>query len=158
MDFSAVPWSRSEKADWEVEMYKHIIITTDGSELAMRGVSHGLSLAKHLNSKVTIITVAEAYPVQTAATPASWNEAQEKHTAAALQAAKNAADQIGVEVELVREVWTSPAPAIVETAKKLGCDLIVMASHGRRGVQRLLLGSQAAEVVHNSNVPVLIVR
>src|SRR5690606_34380832 len=128
------------------------------TELARRTAAHAQAMAKHLTRKVTKITVAGAHPVQTAATPASWNEAQEKHTAAALQAAKNAADQIGVEVELVREVWTSPAPAIVETAKKLGCDLIVMASHGRRGVQRLLLGSQAAEVVHNSNVPVLIVR
>lgn len=135
-----------------------MIITTDGSELAMRGVSHGLSLAKQLNSKVTVITVAEAYPLQTAATPASWNDAQAKHAADALRLAQEAASEIGVEVDLVREVETSPAVAIVETAKKLGCDLIVMASHGRRGVSRVLLGSQAAEVVHFSDIPVLIVR
>lgn len=139
-------------------MYSHMIITTDGSELAMRGVSHGLSLAKQLNSKVTIITVAEAYPLHAAATPASWNDAQAKHAAAALQSAQEAATEIGVQVELVREVGTSPAAAIVETAKRLGCDLIVMASHGRRGVRRVLLGSQAAEVVHHSDIPVLIVR
>ncbi len=139
-------------------MYSHMMITTDGSELAMRGVSHGLSLAKQLNSKVTIISIAETYPLQAPATPAAWSELQAKHADTALQAAKEAGSELGLQVEIVRETASSPAVAIVEAARRLGCDLIVMASHGRRGVRRILLGSQTAEVVHHSDVPVLIVR
>lgn len=139
-------------------MYSHILITTDGSELAQRGVDHGLTLAKSLASKVTILTVTEPYPLQSAATIASWTAAQKEHADAALAPAKNAASKMGVQADVVHASDGSPAEAIVDTAKKLGCSLIVMASHGRRGVSRLLLGSQTAEVVHYSAVPVLVVR
>lgn len=139
-------------------MYKHILISTDGSELAQKGVDHGLSLAKTLGSTVTVITVTEPYPLQSAATRASWIEAQANHAEAALSAARDMAAKAEVKIEVVHTTDQSPAEAIVEAAKKLGCDLIVMASHGRRGVSRLLLGSQTAEVVHYSAIPVLVVR
>ncbi|MBS3652422.1 universal stress protein [Pseudaminobacter sp. 19-2017] len=139
-------------------MYSHILITTDGSELAQRGVDHGLSLAKNLASKVTVLTVTEPYPLQSAATVESWTNAQKEHAAAALAKAGSAASNMGLNAELLQTTNSSPAEAIVETAKQLGCSLIVMASHGRRGVSRLLLGSQTAEVVHYSAIPVLVVR
>ena len=139
-------------------MYRHILITTDGSELAQRGVDHGFALAKSLDSKVTVLTVTEPYPLQSAATVDSWTTAQKEHAEAALARAKAAASKMGVNAELVQTSDASPAEAIVETAKKLDCNLIVMASHGRRGVSRLLLGSQTAEVVHSSAIPVLVVR
>lgn len=139
-------------------MYKHMLISTDGSELAQKGVDHGLALAKSLGSTVKVITVTEPYPLQSAATRASWTEAQTKHADAALDAARNAAAKLDVKIDVVQTTQHSPAEAIVETAKELGCDLIVMASHGRRGVSRLLLGSQTAEVVHYSAIPVLVVR
>lgn len=139
-------------------MYSHILITTDGSELAQRGVDHGLTLAKNLASKVTVLTVTEPYPLQSAATIESWANAQKEHGDAALAAANAAASRMGVRAELVQTTNNSPAEAIVDTSKRLGCSLIVMASHGRRGVSRLLLGSQTAEVVHSSAVPVLVVR
>ncbi|MEP9373775.1 universal stress protein [Mesorhizobium sp. KR1-2] len=139
-------------------MYSHILITTDGSELAQRGVDHGLKLAKSLASKVTVLTVTEPYPLQSAATVESWTSAQKEHADAALATADATASKMGLNAELVQTTNSSPAEAIVETAKKLGSSLIVMASHGRRGVSRLLLGSQTAEVVHYSAIPVLVVR
>lgn len=139
-------------------MYKHILIATDGSELAQKGVDHGLQLARDLGSAVKVISVADTYPLQSAATRDSWNEAQKNHADAAFNAARAAADRLGVKIDVVFASDHSPAEAIVDTAKKLGCDLVVMASHGRRGVSRLLLGSQTAEVVHSSTIPVLVVR
>lgn len=139
-------------------MYKHILLPTDGSELAQRGVEHGLGLAKETGSKVTVITVAQPYPLHSAATIDTWSSAQKQRADEALATAKTAAKIHGVEVSTRQEVHESAAEAIVETAEALGCDLIVMASHGRRGVSRLLLGSQTNEVVSFSSVPVLVVR
>lgn len=142
----------------EVDLYTHVLITTDGSELAQKGVDHGLTLAKNLGSKVTVITVTEPYPLNSPATMASWSDAQQKHADAALSLAQASASKAGVTIDPVQAFGESAAAAIVETAAERGCNLIVMASHGRRGVSRLLLGSQTAEVVHYSKVPVLVVR
>lgn len=139
-------------------MYNHILISTDGSELAMKGVEHGLALAKENASKVTVITVSHPYPLQSAATISSWTDAQREHAEAALNKAKSAATKIGVEIHAHQGANDSAAEAIVEAAVSLNCDLIVMASHGRRGVSRLLLGSQTSEVVSHSPIPVLVVR
>ncbi len=142
----------------EAVLYTNILITTDGSELAQKGVDHGLTLAKSLGSKATVITVAEPYPPNSPATVGSWTDAQQHHADAALNLAKEAAAKMGVTVEVALAWHASPAEAIVKTAQDRGCNLIVMASHGRRGVSRLLLGSQTAEVVHLSKIPVLVVR
>ncbi|MFZ1471033.1 MAG: universal stress protein [Paracoccaceae bacterium] len=139
-------------------MYKHILISTDGSELAQKGVDHGLALAKASGSKVSVVTITQPYPLQSAATVDSWTTAQTNHAEAALRTVSDAARAHGVEVHAHQITNDSPAEAIVEAAKSYGCDLIVMASHGRRGVSRLLLGSQTAEVVSHSPVPVLVVR
>jgi len=150
-------------------MYTHILIATDGSELAQKGVDHGLSLAKNLGAKVTILTATEPFPYSASAgVAAGWvpgpddvslYEQGQKETADKLLAdAKAAATAKGVTAETVQVPDTYPAEAIIETAKAKGCDLIVMASHGRRGLGRLILGSQTAEVLHASTVPVLVVR
>lgn len=149
-------------------MYKHILISTDGSELARKGVDHGLSLAKALGSKVTIVTATEPFPVLGTASAAGWiatpqdfdnyEDSRKRFAEAILAPLKAAAEKIGVEADTVHVPDAFAATAIVETAQKAGCSLIVMASHGRRGVKRLILGSQAAEVVSSSPVPVLVVR
>mgnify|MGYP001458513261 CR=1 FL=1 len=149
-------------------MYKHILISTDGSETAQKGVDHGLSLAKSLGAAVTLVTVTEPFPFQTSAAGAGWvpgpsdiagyQESQKEHAAAILAAWQAAAAQLGVQVETLHVPNAAPAEAIVETARTKGCSLIVMASHGRRGIRRLLLGSQTAEVLADSPVPVLVVR
>ncbi len=139
-------------------MYKHILISTDGSELSLRGVEHGIGLAKENASKVTVLTVSQPYPLQSAATLDSWSAAQTEHAQDALAKAKAIADKHGVEIHARQDSNDSAAEAIVDSAQSLGCDLIVMASHGRRGISRLLLGSQTSEVVSHSPIPVLVVR
>jgi nucleotide-binding universal stress UspA family protein len=149
-------------------MYKHILISTDGSEVAQKGVDHGLSLAKSLGAKVTLVTVTEPFPFSATAAGAGWvpgpgdissyEEGQKEFADRTLTAAKAAAQALGVEVATVHVADGRPAEAILDTAKSEGCSLIVMSSHGRRGLGRLLLGSQTSEVLAHSVVPVLVVR
>lgn len=156
-------------------MIKHILIATDGSDLAQKAVEHGLTLAKALDAKATILTVTESIESATK----SWDvinlaRAVEKHpersfsenfavaTAEAAQAilepAAQTAKSLGVAARTAHVEDEYPAPGIVRAARERGCDLIVMASHGRRGLSRIVLGSQAAEVVATATVPVTIVR
>ena len=146
-------------------MYKHILISTDGSEVAQKGVDHGLLLAKSVGAKVTVVTVTERFPVYAGpdwipgpAEMEAWDGRQKDWATKALAEVKAAADRLGVAAETVHVPDAQPAEAIVATATKSHCDLIVMASHGRRGLRRLLLGSQTSEVLVSSPVPVLVVR
>lgn len=149
-------------------MYQHILISTDGSEIARKGVDHGLTLAKQLKAKVTLITVTEPFPLEFGAVGMGWIPTQtdienfetsrKTFAAGVLATVKAAADAMGVETSVLHVPDARPAEAIVEAAKAQGCSLIVMSSHGRRGLGRLLLGSQTAEVVAHSPVPVLVVR
>ncbi len=150
-------------------MYKHILISTDGSEVAQKGLDHGLSLAKEIGAKVSVITVTESFPVYASAGAgvgagwvpiemADYDKVQDEFANRVFAGAKQAAEQHGVAVETIHVRNAQPAEAILETAKAQGCDLIVMASHGRRGLGRLLLGSQTSEVVTRSPLPVLVVR
>ncbi len=146
-------------------MYTHILIPTDGSELAQRGVDHGLSLAKVLGSRVTLITASAPFPLPVGRVP--WGIKPDDidryladcETTAQdlLTEIKAKATKMGISANTTYVPDARPATAILETAKQATCNLIVMASHGRRGVERLLLGSQAAEVVSSSPIPVLIV-
>lgn len=147
-------------------MYKHILISTDGSEVAQRGVDHGLSLAKALGARVTVVTVTEhlsASAVMSGWTPspnemANYDATQTAFASAVLAAVKAAADKLGVEAETVHVRNAFPADAILATAKERHCSLITMSSHGRRGLERILVGSQTAEVLARSPLPVLVVR
>lgn len=149
-------------------MYKHILAPTDGSEVAQKGVDEAVALAKALGARLLIVTVTERLPLyqDTVGLSVPVSEAilvnyaswQEQSTQALLTAARHSADAAGVAVETLLVPDTPPAEAIIETAKTRNCDLIVMASHGRRGLGRLLIGSKTAEVVAQSPVPVLVVR
>ena len=146
-------------------MYEHILISTDGSEVARKGVDHGLALAKAVSAKVTIVTVSEALWAFVGGdgglSPSAYleyTEAQRMRANDILAEAKADADRQGIAAEMLFLEDAMPAEAIIEAAGTHGCNLIVMASHGRRGVQRLLLGSVTAEVVGRSPVPVLVVR
>jgi len=146
-------------------MYTHILIPTDGSEVARKGVDHGLSLAKSVGAKVTIVMVTERWPVYggpdwiPGPTEMAQYEARQKEGAATVLAdVKAAADRLGVDAETVHVPEAQPAEAIIATANERHCNLIVMASHGRRGFRRLLLGSQTSEVLVGSPVPVLVVK
>ncbi len=149
-------------------MYSHILIATDGSELAGRGLEQGLALAKAIGAKVTVLTVSEPWPpigVDAAGlvvTEYSLLEEYEKDAdragKALLDLAAAAAEKAGVKANTVYVSLTHPADAIVDYAAANGVDLIVMASHGRLGIRCIFLGSQTAEVATRSNVPVLVVR
>ena len=146
-------------------MYKHILISTDGSEVAQKGVDHGLSLARSLGAKITIVTVTERFPMSPSpdwipgpADIADWDARQKEAATKVLADVKAAAGRLGVAAETVHVPDAQPAETIVATAKEYHCDFIVMASHGRRGLRRLLLGSQTSEVLLSSPVPVLVVR
>lgn len=147
-------------------MFTHILISTDGSELAQNGVDHGLSLAKALGCKVLIVTVTEPFPATLLARQGGFatgdlerfNAENKEFAGRILEAAKASAEKIGLEVETLQVADASPAGAIVDAAQTHGCDLIVMASHGRRGIRRALLGSQTSEVLATAAIPVLVVR
>jgi nucleotide-binding universal stress UspA family protein len=148
-----------------VILYKHILISTDGSEVARKGVDHGLSLAKSVGAKVTMVMVTEGIPIYGGsewvpgpAEMAAYEAAQKESAAKVLADVKAAADRLGIAAETVHILDSQPAEAIVATATQRQCDLIVMSSHGRRGLRRLLLGSQTSEVLVSSPVPVLVVR
>ncbi|WP_045836986.1 universal stress protein [Hyphomicrobium sp. 99] len=145
-------------------MYKHLLIATDGSELAGKAVEQGFALAKAVNAKVTILTVTEPWGMDAPAEVAIVYPVEEYERAAAANARKILDDasaagmklQIACQTVHVKDQY--PAEAIVETASTHGCDLIVMASHGHRGLMRLVLGSQAHRVVTQSTTSVLICR
>ena len=149
-------------------MYANILLSTDGSDVARKGLKHGIALAKALNAKVIVITVTEPLEVDYGSGHASgWIPSQEEfdsfdalrkeQAGIVLDEARGMAEQIGISAELLHVPNAHPATAIIETAKSRGCDLIFMASHGRRGLRKLFLGSQTSEVLVDGSVPVLIV-
>jgi nucleotide-binding universal stress UspA family protein len=122
-------------------MYGNILLSTDGSDVATKGVKHGIALAKTLNAKVTVITVTEALPVDYGGGHASgwipsqeefdsFDEASKERAGKVLDEARILTEQIGITAELLHVPNAHPATAIIETAKSRGCDLIVMASQG----------------------------
>ena len=145
-------------------MYQHILIATDGSELAGKAVAAGLELAKGLGMKVTAVTVTEPWSGMMLGEPAAlafpiedYEKSAAENAARVLSGVAEAAKKAGVACETVH-AQDFPAEAIIKTATAKGCDLIVMASHGRRGIARVLLGSQALTVLTQSTIPVLICR
>jgi len=145
-------------------MYKHILIPTDGSPLAEDAIKHGLMLAKALNAKVTVLTVTPPFHVL-AVEPMMVTDTREqydKDVAAMaerrLTFAREAAKVAGVVYEDAHLVAEHPWAAIIDTAKARGCDLIFMASHGRKGVSALVLGSETTKVLTHSKIPTLVCR
>ena len=141
-------------------MYANILLSTDGSDVAKTGVKHGIALAKALNAKVTVITVTESpmLYLPTKEDLVGWEAARKEFADKVLDEARAMAEQTGVSAELLHVPDEHPATAIIETAKSRGCDLIVMAPHGHRGLRKLWLGSQTSEVLADGSVPVLVVQ
>lgn len=143
-------------------MNKHIVVATDGSEIAQRVVAYGAALAKSLGAKLTIVTVTGTppdltHPQVAVHMPQIMHEvakAAEIH----LGAAKAIAASHGVAAETLHVENAYPQDGIIEAAKSRGADLIVMGSHGRSALGSLLLGSVAQKVLAHSTVPVLIHR
>ncbi|MCA0014619.1 universal stress protein [Mesorhizobium sp. B292B1B] len=150
-------------------MYTNILVSTDGSDVARKGVEQGIALAKALAAKATVVTVTEPMLIDygtgftSGSIPSqeevdSFEAASKEFAGQVLDQVREATDRMGVSAEFLHVPDAHPAKAIIETAKSRSCDLIVMASHGRRGIRKLLLGSQTSEVLAEGSVPVLVVR
>ena len=147
-------------------MYQRILIATDGSPLSRKAIAHGLALAALARARVIAIKVVPRYPKRflDGALPLTTLEIKgvEDEWAAQAQAlmreVKDEGTDAGVLVKTLVVKADLVAEAIIAAAKKHDCDLIVMASHGRRGVKRVLLGSETQNVLTHSDVPVLVLR
>ena len=147
-------------------MYKHILLPTDGSPLSARAAAQGVRLAKALGARLTVLhVIPPATPIAIGrkqsvayATLEERVALDQRHAAKALGLVEKAASAAGVPCKLESLKGDYPAEAILATARKRRCDLILMASHGRRGVQALLLGSETQKVLAHATVPVLVHR
>lgn len=148
-------------------MYKNILIATDGSELSRKAEQHGVALAKAVGAKITGVTVTipfDAYMTgeEAAAAPAADRLIFEERTSARaklrLDPIAELARTEGVECVTIRAQVDPVYQGIIDTADAHRCDLIVMASHGRKGISGFLLGSETTKVLTHSKTPVLVVR
>jgi nucleotide-binding universal stress UspA family protein len=145
-------------------MHTHILIPTDGSELSDEAIQYGTSLAKAVNAKVTGVTVSTPFhffavePAVVTDTLESYRQRMATVAAQRLAKVKEAADAAGVSCEIVHLEHEHPHKAIIDIANARGCDLIVMASHGRRGISAIVLGSETVKVLTHSTIPVLVYR
>jgi nucleotide-binding universal stress UspA family protein len=140
-------------------VYRHILIPTDGSELAEHGVAHGLALAKFNGAKVLVIFVVEPFSEMSGRfieAVASYAELRKEQATSALNRAANMAKEAGVPCETIQAENAQPHQAIIAATKDKGCDLIVMSSHGRSGLSVLLIGSVTNKVLTHANTPVLV--
>ena len=147
-------------------MYERILVATDGTTLSKKAVSSALALAKLSGAELVALKVVPRYPQSYfeggLALPASEIAKVEKqwaaHGQAVVDAVAKAAKAKGVTAKALVAKSDLVSEAIIATARKNKCDLIVMASHGRKGVKRLLLGSETQQVLTHSHIPVLVLR
>ena len=141
-------------------MYQNILIATDGSDLAMNAVRSGVALAKKIGARVTAVTVSEPFHwlgrAVTADAEAAVRESTERAAEIALDSAFDLARADGVDCEKVFVENDVAYRGIVEAARTKGCDLIVMASHGRTGISAVILGSVTVKVLTHAKIPVLV--
>lgn len=147
-------------------MYKHILVPTDGSKLSAKAIRTAAQLAKTCQAKLTGLCVIPPYvaPVYAEGTvyggifPRNYKELREKEAKRALAVVDIEAQTSGVQASKMSLAADQPWRAIISAARSRKCDLIVMASHGRRGLSGLLLGSETAKVLTHSKIPVLVCR
>ena len=145
-------------------MFKHILLPTDGSELSEAAIQKAIQLAKSVNAKVTGFHVLLPFHVFTTKTQMVEDTRQQYERESKIQAEqflgviKKAAEKAGVSCDADYVTSNHPYEMIINAAEKKGCDLIMMASHGRRGVQGVLIGSETQKVLTHTKIPVLVVR
>jgi nucleotide-binding universal stress UspA family protein len=150
-----------------VAMYKHIMLPVDGSELSLKAVDEGLKLSKSTGARVTFLNVVPHFSLNVSAGLASdavkklekSREDEYKKAGVKIIAQLDAqAKADGIESDGVVSVGDYPYEEIISNAEEKGCDLIMMASHGRRGLDAVLMGSETAKVLTHTKIPVLVVR
>ncbi len=147
-------------------MFKHILIPTDGSDLSLHSALAGIQLAKVLNARVTGFFSQQDYPNPpfdeytplALGTPDAFRAAEKANAQKCLSEIESHARSSGVAFQSQSTISNHPHSAIISAAKETGCDLIFMASHGRRGISALLLGSETSKVLTHCTIPVLVYR
>ena len=145
-------------------MYKHVLIATDGSDFALRAARHGLQLAKSASAKIAVITVTPPWHAISLSEIALGNAEEQysqrinKYAEDLLAKVSTIARELGLACEVIHVNHERAYEAIIDTARKRGCDLIVVGSHGRRGIAGLVLGSETVKVLTHSKIPVLVYR
>ncbi|WP_063776731.1 universal stress protein [Microvirga massiliensis] len=145
-------------------MYNHLLIPTDGSPLSDEAIRHGVALAAETGAKVTFLTVIEPFHTfsfgvdQLQETADTYQTNMQERATRILAEAARVATTAGVAHEVIQTEDDQPYQAIIRTVEERGCDLIAMASHGRRGVSALVLGSETVKVLTHSIIPVLVYR
>ena len=145
-------------------MFKNILVATDGSDLAAKAVEQGVRFAKEIGARITAVTVTEPFhlfsvaPRQLEYTPLEYKKHAEAHAEKVLGTVSEAARAAGVACEILHVEHEQVYQAIIDAASARECDLIVMASHGRRGVSAVVLGSETVKVLTHSKIPVLVYR
>lgn len=147
-------------------MFKHLLVPTDGSQLSQEAVSRAISFAREAGARITFVCAEHPFPVMYCAegaifdthAPARFHEMEDSAAHKILDAAEQLALSAGVECDTLALLSEDPYEAIIEGAARNNCDLIFMASHGRRGFKSLLLGSETRKVLTHSTIPVLVHR
>lgn len=144
-------------------MFKRILIPTDGSEITVKAVSSAVALAKLCGASLVTLSVKEPFPYSAISEmrpvpPQEFYDAQERIASGRVKQVMASAEAEGVSCEGATVEAMHPWEAILDTAKRKDCDVIVMASHGRKGIAALLIGSETHKVLTHSSLPVLVVR
>jgi nucleotide-binding universal stress UspA family protein len=144
-------------------MFNRILVPTDGSDITLKAVATAIKLAKSVNARLYTVSVKEPFPYSAISEmqptpPQEFFDAQERIAAARVKEVRDIAEASGLQCDAQTVEALHPWEAVIEHAKRHECDLIVMASHGRRGVTALLLGSETQKVLTHTNIPVLVVR
>src|SRR6516165_3928312 len=145
-------------------MFKNILIPTDGSDLPAKAVEQGVLFAKEIGAKIAAVTITEPFhflsvsPNQLEYTPIAYEKHSKAHAEKVLGDVSAAAKSAGVACDTLHVEPQQAYQAISEAAEARKCDLVVMASHGRRGVSAVVLGSETVKVLTHSKIPVLVYR
>jgi nucleotide-binding universal stress UspA family protein len=162
--FRREPFRPSVKRGGRDTMFKHLLLAVDGSPLAESAFRKGIALTREMKSHVTAVRVCPSYHVLTYEVEMLTDTREEYVKAAREEATRylnglaEEAGAAGVHCDTTYVVNDHPYMAIIKTAEDKDCDLIVMASHGRRGAQGLLIGSETMKVLTHSRIPVLVYR
>ena len=145
-------------------MFKHILIPTDGSDLSKIAIENGVKFARELNARITGLTVTAPFhyfaidAIQVGSSADDYLRRADEQAERHLQVLKDAAAKAGVPCEVMHRIGEHPYEEIVKAAQEQNCDVIFQASHGRRGVGALVLGSETNKVLTHSKIPVLVFR
>ena len=144
-------------------MFKRILVPTDGSDITAKAVDAGIKLAQAVGAQLYTISVKEPFPYSAISEmqpvpPQDFFDAQDRIANKRVHAVVEMAHAAGMKCQAHTVEALHPWEAIIDHARHTECDLLVMASHGRRGVSALLLGSETQKVLTHSTIPVLVVR